>query len=184
MNRELQHLYEADLRDRREHPVYGTREYRELRRKDAGRRREGEKILAKVDDPAPEDYYHLAWLLNQGDDAGEAERAHNLARRAADGGCEPARRLAAAALDRSLMYRGLPQKYGTQIVPDGVGHRLWDVDPATTDVERAAWNVPSLAEMVRRAEEVSRTEPLPPMEEAPQWLLEGIARWERTERQG
>jgi hypothetical protein len=25
------------------------------------------------------------------------------------------------------MYGGLPQKYGTNLVPDGVGWRLWDV---------------------------------------------------------
>ena len=44
------------------------------------------------------------------------------------------------------MYQGKAQKYGTQFVPDGKRHRLWDVDPTTTDDERAAKHVPSLQE--------------------------------------
>ena len=48
------------------------------------------------------------------------------------------------------MYADQPQKYGTNIVPDGVGWRLWDVDPTTTDAERIANDVPPLAEMQAR----------------------------------
>jgi hypothetical protein len=53
------------------------------------------------------------------------------------------------------MYEGRPQRYGTQFVPYGVRHRLWDVEPATTDEERAAWAVPPLAEQLRRADELT-----------------------------
>jgi hypothetical protein len=35
-------------------------------------------------------------------------------------------------------------------------YSLWDVDPATTDEERAAWNVPPLAEALQLAEELTR----------------------------
>ena len=36
---------------------------------------------------------------------------------------------------------------------------LWPVDPATTDAERAEWDVPPLAEALRRAEELPPCQP-------------------------
>ena len=50
-------------------------------------------------------------------------------------GYQPARWLAAAALDRWLMIAGLPQKYGTQFRQVGTSYELWMVDPTTTDDE-------------------------------------------------
>jgi hypothetical protein len=79
-----------------------------------------------------------------------------LALRGVELGCRPARWLAAAALDRWLMATGKPQRYGTQYRRIGSGpFELWQVDPETTDEERAAWDVPPLAEAQRRAEELS-----------------------------
>jgi hypothetical protein len=75
------------------------------------------------------------------------------------------------------MYRGLPQRFGTQIVPDGVRHRVWDTDPSTTDEERARFNVPPLAEQQRRAAQLSMSEPQPDLSLAPEWLREAIPRW-------
>jgi hypothetical protein len=79
------------------------------------------------------------------------------------------------------MYQGLPQKYGTNYVSDGRRQRLWDVDPATTDDERALWDVPPLAEQLRKAEEATRRQPQPPVgDDAPWWLKQALERW-RTE---
>jgi hypothetical protein len=75
------------------------------------------------------------------------------------------------------MYQGKPQRYGTNMVPDGKRIRVWDVDPATTDEERARWDVPPLAEMERRAAEASRNGPMPPMDQAPAWLRTALERW-------
>jgi hypothetical protein len=77
------------------------------------------------------------------------------------------------------MYQGKPQRYGTNMVPDGKRIRVWDVDPATTDEERSRWDVPPLAEMERRAAEASGIEPMPPMDDAPAWLREALTRWAR-----
>lgn len=89
-----------------------------------------------------------------------------------------ARWLAAAAFDRWCMYEGRQQKYGTQFVPDGERYRLWDVDPSTTDEDRVTWDVPSLAVQRNRAEEMTRSEPQPPMTQAPNWLKEAVRRWQ------
>jgi len=176
---ELRELYEADRRDHARGLTAGTAEYAAMRERDAARRARARAILAECgeDGLTPEDLYRAAWLFNHGDTIEEAERGVHLAERAAAGGHGPARWLSAAAHDRWCMYRGLPQRYGTQIVPDGVGYRVWDTDPAVTDEERAARDVPPLAEQRRRAAEMGRTEPQPPMDHAPDWLRAAVARW-------
>jgi len=162
---ELAALYAADRVDHGAVPPAGTPEYAALRARDRERRAWALAALdglRAADAVVPEALYHAAWLLNHGDEPGEARLAHDLAREAAGRGHAPARWLAAAAYDRWCMYRGRPQKYGTQFVPDGAGYRLWDLEPATTDVERAAWDVPPLDQQLRRAEAMMRTEPQPP----------------------
>jgi hypothetical protein len=58
----------------------------------------------------------------------------------------------AASLDRALMSRGLPQKYGTQYVSfDGGPLELYQYDAMTTDEERHQYNVPPLSELLHHA---------------------------------
>lgn len=178
-------LYAEDRREHAAVPPVGTPEYRALRDRDRERRRRADALVAALQacgGPSPRDLYHAAWLFHHGDEPSEARRAHELARAAAEAGYQPARWLAAAAYDRCCMFEGRPQRYGTQIVPDGTRHRLWDWEPATTDAERAAWDVPALAEQLRRADELTRTEPQPPLDEAPEWLQQAVARWRRNGR--
>jgi len=78
--------------------------------------------------------------------------AHLLAKSAAEQGRDSARWLAAAALDRYLVYSGKPQKYGTQTVLDPKTEKMVNppVDPATTDAERAKWHVEPLSAYMKR----------------------------------
>lgn len=177
MNEELQTLLRADQDERVNHPEVGTPEYLALRERDAGRRRRIQEIVAAEGLEKLDDYYNAAWILNHGETVEEIWQAHVLAKKAAELGLRRARWLAAAAYDRWLMYQGRLQKYGTQIVPDGKRQRVWDVDPGTSDTERAEWDVPSLAEMEKRAEEVTRKEAMPPMDNAPQWLKDALIKW-------
>jgi hypothetical protein len=170
MNAELASLYAADREDHAIPRMAGTADYTALRNRDANRRSRAHAILAGDAASDPLDWYHAAWLFNHGDTPEEAEAAHRWAARAAEAGCRPARWLAAAALDRWHMYRGLAQRFGTQIVPDGVGYRVWDTEPGVTDDERACHDVPPLAEQLARAAEDSRSLPQPPMDLAPTWL--------------
>jgi hypothetical protein len=177
---ELAALYAADTAEHAAVPPVDTPAYAALRARDRARRARAlaalERLRALGVVP-PEALYHAAWLLNHGETPDDAALGHALAREAAEAGYAPARWLAAAAYDRARMYAGRPQRYGTQFVPDGVRYRLWDVDPATSAAERAAWDVPALAEQHARAEAMTRAEPQPPMEGAPAWLKEAIARW-------
>ena len=177
---ELLSLFFDDRAENRD-LLAGTEGYDRLRRRDKARR---DRVKALINDGWPQDVdalYAAAWVLNHGDLSGDAFLGHQLAAIARDLGHEKARWLAAAALDRSLMYAGKPQKYGTNIVPDGIGYRLWDVDPATTDDERIANAVPVLAEMQARA--AAMTGPQPDMDGAPDWLKAAIRRWNVKEKE-
>lgn len=175
----LAELFAADRAAHAAVPPVGTPAYDALRADDARRRRAAFARLRALEatppGPTPGDRYHVAWLMNHGDTVAEARLAHELARRAALAGHDAARWLAAAAHDRACMYAGEPQRFGTQTVPDGVGWRLWPVAPGATDADRAACDVPPLAELERRA--AAETGAQPPVALAPAWLRPVLARW-------
>lgn len=177
-NDEIEALFLADRREHERPPEAGTPEYRALRERDRLRR---ERVAALADAGAirtAEDAYRAAWIVNHGDTPDDARTAHELAARSATMGHRPARWLAAASFDRWRMYSGLPQKYGTQFVPDGRRIRLWDVEPSATDAERAEWDVPPMSEQLSRAVEESRGyRPAPIPDDAPRWLLDALERW-------
>jgi len=94
--------------------------------------------------------FAAARVLVHGVEVAEIEVAQALAL-AAMTGERGARLLAATAFDRLRLLGGQPQKFGTQTVQRDGQHELWPVDAATTDSERAKWDVPPLAELRRRA---------------------------------
>src|SRR5215204_2573707 len=146
MHTELSSLYCADRQERVNQPQSPSLEYQAMRARDLTRRTRVMAIVAAAELHTAEDYYHAAWIMNHGDTPEDARQAHLLALRASELSYRAARWLAAASYDRWQMYQGKPQKYGTNYVFDGNRDRLWDVDPQTTDEERAAWDVPPLAE--------------------------------------
>jgi hypothetical protein len=151
VHQELHDLFDEDQADRRgERPA-------DLRRRDERRRRRVEQLLAQGAVTDPDDLFCAAMVFQHGSDRAHYRRAHELARRAAElGSTRPARWLAAAAHDRWLMAGGLAQQYGTQYRTVGGRWVLYQVDPTTSDEERARWDVPPLAQALRRAEEMTR----------------------------
>lgn len=150
MNEELAQLCEADQADRR-----GSISS-DLGKRDGVRRKRATELIESGALQDGDDYYHAALIFQHGSEFANYWHAHELALKAAELGHRGGRWLAAAAYDRWLMKQGKPQKYGTQYVgsSDGTYH-LWDVDPETTDEERAQWSVPPLAKALQRAEEIT-----------------------------
>ncbi len=189
MNQELRALFVADQAERNDHPAYDTPEYWQLRERDAKRRQRVSELLAEGLLTAPDDYFHAALIFQHGETLEDIWQAHELAQRAAAMGATKSMGykdslwLAAAALDRWLMYQGKPQKYGTQFVPDGKRYRLWDLDPSTTDAERAANHVPSLQEQLKQAERYTQEDPQSGIDKdkVPEWMKEALERWERED---
>lgn len=103
------------------------------------------------------DFYHAAMVLQHGHAVEDYATAARLAERAAtlDPALPGARWLAAAATDRELMTLGKPQRYGTQFRLVDDKWIVWPCDPAITDEERAAHDVPPLAEAQARAAEMN-----------------------------
>jgi hypothetical protein len=149
VNQELGALFDQDQADRRgELPA-------DLDERDE-RRRRVEQLLAEGTVVDPDDLFCAAMVFQHGTDRTHFLRAHELAKRAAElGSTRPARWLAAAAYDRWLMTGGLPQKYGTQYRFAKGRWVLHEVDPTTSDEERARWDVPALAEALRRAAQMT-----------------------------
>jgi len=188
MNQELVSLYEADRQERLNQPTAPTPEYKAMRARDLQRRLRVMEVVAANQLSTPEDYYHAACIMNHGDTPEDAHLAHELAFRSNQLGWRPARWLAAASYDRWQMYQGKPQKYGTNYLYDGRRDRLWDVNPHTTDQERAEWDVPPLADQLRKAEEANRHKtPLSESElkefeaNAPDWFKDILKRWRSEE---
>ncbi len=184
MNEELLSLYNADRMEHGNQAKVNTPEYKAMRARDLQRRERVMQIVSGNGSLSAEDCFHAAWIMNHGDTPEDAQYAHSLALRSSELGHRPARWLAAASYDRWLMYQGKPQKYGTNYIFDGQQDRLWDVNPSTTDEERAAWDVPSLAEQIHKAEEANRHRtPMSEVERrefeanAPDWLKQILNKW-------
>lgn len=152
-NDELGHLFEADQEDRSARRLEGLIE------RDAARRSRARELVDGGLVETADDFFHAALLFQHSTAIEDNELAHALAKRAAELGHGHGRWLAAATLDRSLVHRGSPQKYGTQYHAVDGRWQLNEVDPATTDDERAAWDVPPLAELMARADRMTSERP-------------------------
>ena len=100
------------------------------------------------------DRFHAAVLLVETDDPDLLKMSEELAMQSAEQGVELGRRVAAEAMDKQLVRKGLPQRWGTQYewVVVLQAWRLYPIDPTTTDAERRKMGVPSLAE-IRQGED-------------------------------
>lgn len=168
-NSELLALLNADQLDRQAGHTPG------LRDRDDERRRRVDELLRQDAARTAEDYYAAAMVFQHGGNRDNYWRAHELAKRSAELGSAKAKWLVAASYDRWLMHGGLPQKYGTQFRTEGERWILWPVDPATTDEDRAAFSVPSLAKAQAHADEMNLRSP-------PRWERgeDGVVRQSET----
>ena len=185
MNDEIYALFQEDQGDRQDASSrWHDKEWlQRLGERDRVRRQRLEELRAAGALQTGPDYYNAAMILQHGDGLEDFWQAHEWSMKAVELGCEKARWLAAASYDRWLAHQGKPQKYGTNFlpvyVPTGAQWVLWDVDPRTTDEERAQWNVPTLAQQLQRAEEMTKQAPPPhltPWGEPPPWRREWHAR--------
>jgi hypothetical protein len=158
INQELYEIYQKDQAARRGPPSP------DLKQEDAQRLRRVQEILKRGGARHSEDYLHAAFIFQHGDDVNSARRAHQLALQSVklDETNGMAKWIAAAAKDRELVRRKLPQKYGTQFNCANKVCKLEPWDPSTTDSERARWNVPPLKISQMRAENMTRGMSAPP----------------------
>ena len=159
LNAELMQIHDQDQADRA--GGFDKIDWKQVTPRDQARRKRVDEIVAAGGAKVADDYYHAAMVFQHGDAPDEIQRAHDLAIKAVeiDPKHSAARWLAAAAEDRRLMYEKKPQRWGTQYQKQNGTWVLWPVDPATTDEQRAEWNVPPLAQAKARAEQMNARRP-------------------------
>jgi hypothetical protein len=157
MHEELALLYQQDQADRSQWQTLTPEQQKSVGQRDKKRLQRVEELLANGALQDAKDYFHAAMVFQHGGTGEHYWQAHELAKRGAQLGHVASRWLTAAAYDRWLMSQGKPQKYGTQYTTRDGRWLLYEVDPATTDEQRAEWNVPSLARALQRAEKMNRT---------------------------
>ena len=90
----------------------------------------------------------------------DMDLAETLARKSSELGEPRGLRVVAEAVDKRAMLQGKQQKYGTQYYFDWVldSWRLYPVDIASTDAERAQMGVPTYAELLHAEDEMNRVQ--------------------------
>jgi hypothetical protein len=161
-NAELAAIYEADQLDRldRLHGAF-DRDLDALCLRDRMRHHRVRSMLAQGAVLTAADFFHAAVVFQHGSSLESYRQSHDLAMRARELGDCRATRLAAASLDRWFVAVGNRQLFGTQFHKVNGRWELILVDPSTTDEERAAWDVPSLAESLVIAEEMTANDRMP-----------------------
>lgn len=159
-NAELARLYAEDQTDREQGPNANI-DWPAVSKRDGERRERVRQIVAQGGATTSTDYYNAAMVYQHGSEIPDYDEANRLALKAVeiDPTNKAARWLAAAAKDRSLMWQGKPQLYGTQFKKVDGRWILWEVDPTITDEERARWNVPSLEEARKKLETLNAKPP-------------------------
>lgn len=150
-------LFDADQSSRR--GMMNNKElWPKLEEEDRARRVEVTTYLENGKLAAADDFYYAALIFQHGNCADHFKLSNQLAEKSMNLGNHDARWLYAASLDRYLMTLGKPQKFGTQYVKNKESGKweLYSVDPATTDEERAHYDVPPLAETRKQLDEMNR----------------------------
>ena len=155
MNTEIKRIFDEDQEECLHQPADGTPAYQALKGRNKQRRAAIRSMIESNSVLSGEDYFYACIIFLHGDCPDDFFDAYRFGLKSIALNVEEAKKYTASAYDRWLMYQGKPQKFGLQYVPDGKKLRVWDVNPDTTDEERAKWNVPPLKELYQMAEEAT-----------------------------
>jgi hypothetical protein len=146
-NPRLAAIYKEDQKARQKQPI----DWSAVSKKDKAHRAEVLDLLKSGKVITANDYYYAAMVYQHGDEVDDIRVAFSLAQISStiDPTQKKARWLSAAAWDRIMLRKDVPQWYGTQYcrpVPGGP-MELYKVDESlVTDEERTSMGVPTLQE--------------------------------------
>ncbi|HWV29071.1 MAG TPA: tetratricopeptide repeat protein [Dyadobacter sp.] len=146
-NAEIQRMYDEDQSARKVASINWT----ELNKADALRRRRVDELLDSSKVRTGQDFYRSAMIFQHGTDTLASAKAIKLMKQALDLDSSVNKWLLAAAIDRHLMRKGMPQIYGTQYIMMGQNGKWqrYQIDTTKiTDQERRDYHVETLAEQL------------------------------------
>jgi hypothetical protein len=147
MNKKLEDIFNDDQQERVNWKEWGKSIDTEDVKKRDNERLQAVLTMIEMDELKDAlDFFHAATVLQHGDKVEHYKLANELCEKAINLGEERAKWLYAATLDRYLMNTGKKfQELGTQYKKNNKGKwELYPVDPKTSDMDRARYNVPSL----------------------------------------
>lgn len=149
-------MYAESLRERLDEGQFSTLGARYARNQ-AERLEKVRQFVKEKKLSTAEDYLYAGVLLSSSSVEDDLIAASASGLKAAELGEDRGLRVAAEALDRRLMHRGQPQRYGTQYHYLEVIQKwkLYPVDPSTTDADRAMMGIPPLVELKAREDELN-----------------------------
>jgi len=151
VNEELERMYKDDVREKTEADWSDKEVVIRIDKNDKKRKKRVMEIIAEGGLRVAADYHHAALIFQHGNTTADYKKANKLAKKGMELGEERSKWLYAASLDRWLVSRGKPQKFGTQFRQNDKGdYEPGSVDPKTTDKKRALFNVPPLSESLKR----------------------------------
>ena len=148
-SRRLDRMY-AELASDHAAPIEDEEDHLALARRQEERLAAVRGLVEAGEVQGAERHFEAAMILVGSDDQADLELAERQALEAARLGDDRGFRVAAEAIDKQLVKQGLRQRFGTQyaLEPASGRWRLYPLDPATSDAERAAMGVPPLVEIV------------------------------------
>lgn len=145
----LRRLYEEDQRDRAELERSGIAVWPKVESHDIDHRRKVLGMLERTQISSAQELYLAAFIFQHGACSDDYALSNKLAEAAISRGSKDAKWLYAASMDRYLVSKHLPQKFGTQFRIENGEQRLLPLDDTTTDEDRKKYNVPPLAELLK-----------------------------------
>ncbi|ATL49937.1 tetratricopeptide repeat protein [Chitinophaga caeni] len=158
-NPELQRMADNDQKQRMGQNI----DWKELNKQDSIRRVKTLSFMKAGKIKTAKDYYNVGIIFQHGNDTIASGIAVKSFKTALEMDSSLNRWWYAAAVDRDLMRKGLPQVYGTQIIKNSSTQGKWkryNLDPTkVTDEERKYYSVETLAEQQEK-ERLMNLEPI------------------------
>lgn len=145
MNKELQRIYNADQKDRKN--PFIRNDFVLLKKRDLLRKTILDKLSRSSQIRTAMDYYYAAFLYHHNLSLESSKKAIRFAKKSIKLGNKKAHYLYALTVDRLLIKEGKRQKFGTQYRIINNVRKLYPIDSKTTDAERSMYDVPPLKQI-------------------------------------
>jgi hypothetical protein len=149
----LREMFNDDQQDRVELERASFKNWPRVEARDITRRKNVLAMLGKEEILSGTEMYLAAFIFQHGACSEDYLLSNELANAAINRGSRDAKWLYAASMDRYLISKHQPQKFGTQFRMQNGKLELLPFDTSTTDEERRKYNVPPLAEISSGSDE-------------------------------